>query len=388
MRSIDQYIFRTTLGAFLITLVSLTSVIWLTQAIREFDLMTNMGQTILVFIGMTGLIIPMLTLIIAPVALVIAVAHVFHKLGSDSEIIVLNASGVSPWRVCRPILAVAALVAVALFLIGAYLSPKCLRDLRQWAAEVRADIFTSFMQPGRFTNVEGGLLTFHIRDRQPTGVLAGIFVDDRRNANERATYLAEQGEIVRTDNGAFLVLENGSIQRQEPNQRDPRMVSFDRYAFDLSKFVGGTQKVVYSVREKFLTELIWPDPQDTMYKARPEQFGAELFDRIAASVYAVVFVLIICAFLAVPQTTRQSRVLALAGAVGVIALLRLIGFAGVVTGGQAAWVMPTQAVILAAVTMLCVVSISRGTHIEPPAILINAIAALSGRFSRRVRVAG
>ncbi len=36
--SIDRYIFRTTFGAFLLILVSLTGIIWITHALREIDL--------------------------------------------------------------------------------------------------------------------------------------------------------------------------------------------------------------------------------------------------------------------------------------------------------------------------------------------------------------
>jgi lipopolysaccharide export system permease protein len=388
MGSIGRYIFRTTFGAFAITLVSLTTAIWLTQAMREFDLMTNMGQTVLAFIGITSLVIPALTMIIAPIALVVAVAHVLNRLNSDSEIIVLNAAGVSPWRVLRPILGVAAVVSIMVAVIGAYVSPKCLRDLRQWAAEIRADIFTNIMQPGRFTTVEGGLLTFHIRDRQPNGLVLGIFVDDRRNSNERASYLAEQGEIIKNENGSFLVLENGSIQRQEPGQRDPRMVTFDRYAFDLSKFTGGTQKIVYSVREKYLTELIWPDPNDPTYQARAGQFHSELFDRATSVIYPIVFVLIIYVFLGNPQTTRQSRALSLAGAIAGVALLRLFGFVSAVAGAQAPWLLVLQSVILAVTTAVAVHAISRGAAIEPPAFLTMATTALSRRFADRLGTTG
>ena len=35
MGSIGRYIFRTTLGAFLLVLVSLTALIWVTQALRD-----------------------------------------------------------------------------------------------------------------------------------------------------------------------------------------------------------------------------------------------------------------------------------------------------------------------------------------------------------------
>ena len=74
MGSISRYIFRTTFGAFLVVLVGLTSIIWVTQALRDIDLLTNQRQTIFTFIGITGLIVPLLVLVIAPIALTIAVA--------------------------------------------------------------------------------------------------------------------------------------------------------------------------------------------------------------------------------------------------------------------------------------------------------------------------
>ena len=60
MGSIGRYMFRATMGAFLITLVSLTVMIWFTQAMRDFDLITSQRQTLLVFVGITGMIIPRL----------------------------------------------------------------------------------------------------------------------------------------------------------------------------------------------------------------------------------------------------------------------------------------------------------------------------------------
>ena len=94
----------------LLVLVSVTLLMWITQALRDIDLMTNEGQNILVFIGITGLIIPLLILIIAPIAFMVAMAYVLNKLGTDSELIVMNAAGMPPWHLFRPFLAVAGLV--------------------------------------------------------------------------------------------------------------------------------------------------------------------------------------------------------------------------------------------------------------------------------------
>ena len=206
-------------------------------------------------------------MLIAPISLVLATAHVLNKLSSDSEIIVMNAAGISPWRLLRPLLAAGLVVSILVAALAVYVSPWSLRALRNWATEVRADILTNIVQPGRFTTI-GGNLTFHIADRRPNGLLLGIFFDDRRDPNEHSTYLAEQGEIVKNDSGSFLVLEKGSVQRLEAGQRDPRIVTFDRYPFDLSKFTTGPQSVTYNTREKYLWELIWPPADDPLYVAQ------------------------------------------------------------------------------------------------------------------------
>jgi lipopolysaccharide export system permease protein len=381
MGSIGRYMFRTTIGAFVITLVCLTVVIWFTQAMRDFDLITTQRQTLFVFIGITGLIVPLLIMMIAPFALVMATGHVLNKLSSDSEIIVMNAAGISPWRLVRPFLAAALLVSLMVAAIAAYVSPRSLRELRDWASQVRADILTNIVQPGRFTTV-GGNLTFHIADRRPDGLLVGIFVDDRRDPNEHATYLAEQGEIVKNDHGSFLVMQGGSIQRIEPGQRDPRIVTFDRYAFDLSKFTAGPQSSLYTVREKYIWELLWPQPTDALYVAQPDQYRAELSDRLATPLYPMAFAILAYAFLGPPQTTRQSRTLALLGMVAAVSLLRLVGFLSVIVGVKTPSVLAVQFVALLGAIAAGLWQISRGQAIEPAGAVLKIATAIGERITR------
>jgi lipopolysaccharide export system permease protein len=382
MGSINRYIFRATLGAFLVVLVSLTAVIWVTQALRDIDIMTNQGQTILVFIGITGLIIPLLVLVIAPIALLIAVAHVLNKMANDSEIIVMNAAGISPWVLFRAFVAAALVVSLLVGAISAYFAPKGLRMLRDWLTEVRANVVSSIVQPGRFTAIENGV-TIHIRERRPNGQLAGIFLDDRRNPNERITVLSEIGELLDNNSGTFLVLQKGVVQRHEAGQRDPAMVAFDRYAFDLSQFAGGAQAVKYSIRERYLWQLLFPDPKDPFYLEQPDQFRAELHDRLLAPFYPLAFVIIAYAYLGAPRTTRQSRTLSMLGAVGGVALLRLMGFVSTVFGATVPWLLSLQYLAMATAFGLGLYVIRRGLILEPPAFITDWLTALTERISRR-----
>jgi lipopolysaccharide export system permease protein len=381
MNSIDKYIFRTTFGAFALIAASLTVLIWITQALREIDLMTNQGQAILVFIGMTGLLIPVLVLIIAPIALMVAVTYTLNKLNADSEMIVMSASGMSPWRLFVPFILVALVVSLMVAVIGAYLGPKGLRELRNWAAHLRADLVSTIVKPGRFTTIERGL-TIHIRERRPSGQLLGILIDDRRDAKEQVTILAERGQILENERGAFLVLESGSVHRRETTQRDPAIVQFERYAFDLSRFSTGADGRTLTARERYLWDLAWPAPDDPLYLVQPGIFRAEMHDRLVAPLYPLAFAVLAYAFLGTPATTRQSRTFALVLTIVAVAGLRFAGFGSTIFAAQRPAAVVFLYVSLVVGFAIGLVAIWRGVHIEPPAAMTNLIANMTARIAR------
>jgi lipopolysaccharide export system permease protein len=383
MSAFDRYIFRTTFGAFLLVLISLTAVIWLTHALREIDLMTNQRQTILTFIGITGLLIPMLVLVIAPLALVVAVGHTLNRLNTDSEIVVMNASGMSPWRVFRPFLTTTLVVSALVTVVSAYVAPKGLRELRDWATKVKADFVVNIVQPGRFLSIERGL-TFHIRERRGDGQLLGIFIDDRRDPNERVTLLAEYGEIVEIGRGTFLVLINGSVHRLETGRMDPTIVKFERYAFDLSRFAGGPQLGALGVRERNLWDVAFPDPDDPTYKQVPTHFRAELHDRLAAPIYPIAFTTLCFAILGAPRTSRQSREISIILTIVTIGALRLIGFACNVLAAQTVIAVFVLWGSIGLTFALSLYAIARGAVIEPPAF-VTQIANMFERMTQRLQ---
>lgn len=382
MRALDRYVFRATFGAFVLVLVSLTTVIWLTHALREIDLMTNQKQTVLVFLGITGLLIPMLMLVIAPIALVVALGYTLNRLNTDSEIVVMNAAGMSPWRIFRPFIMTTVVVSALVAVISAYVAPKGLRELRSWATKVKADFVINVIQPGRFTPIERGLV-LHIRERRPDGQLLGIFIDDRRDPKERVTSISDHGEIVETETGTFLVLISGSVQRLEAGRGDPTIVRFERYAFDLSRFTGGTTVQAFGVRERDLWDLAFPDPNDSVYKQVPTHFRAELHDRLIASIYPFAFTVLCFAILGAPRTSRQSREVSMIIALTASAVLRLIGFACNVLATQTVAAVFVLYGSVFAVIALGLFAISRGVVVEPPAFVMQPLA-LFERLTQRL----
>lgn len=381
MGSIDRYIFRTTLASFALVLVSLTGVIWITQALRGIDLMTSQGQTIITFLGITSLVIPALVLIIAPIALMIAISHTLNKLATDSEIIVMNAAGFSPFRLFRPFFYATCVVALVVAFIGAYLAPDGMRRIKQWDAEITADVLTNILQPGRFAQLDQNL-TIRIRERQPGGVLAGIFVDDRRDPNERVTIIADHGTVLKNESGSYLVLEDGNLQRFETGKRDPALVAFGRYAFDMSKFSNRGRDVALGIRERYLWELISPSEEDPVFKQLSGQFRAELHDRFLAPVYPFAFAVLTFAFLGTPRTTRQSRNFSIGGSIVAVFGLRMAGFACSVMTVKTPGMALVQYTMLFSAIGVGLWMIVGGIVVEPPAALMEAINRSNARLAR------
>jgi lipopolysaccharide export system permease protein len=324
MNRLDRYILKTAGGAFVAVLVVLTSMVWVTTALRRFELLTAQGQTIWVFFAVTALSLPTLMVVVAPIALFLAVVYTLHKLNSDSELVAMSAAGVGPWHILRAPLALSIVVAIVSMLVSADVGARSLRSLRNQIANVNADVVTNVAVPGRFTSITRGL-TFHVRERGPAGTLMGIFIDDSRDRNQTTTYLAERGRMVSSESAIILVLEDGSIQRGGGSGRNSSIVEFERYGFDLSQFDAGAAIAGDHAAFRNLGELIWPRQDDKVAIKDAPRFRVELHKRLSTPLYPIAAFVIAFAFLGSPRTTRQSRGLAIAGASTVFLVVELFG---------------------------------------------------------------
>ena len=256
-----------------------------------------------------------------------------------------------------------------------------MRRIKQWDAEITADVLTNILQPGRFAQLDQNL-TIRIRERQPGGIMAGIFIDDRRDPKERNSIVAERGTVVKSGGETILVLEDGNLQRFEAGKRDPALVTFARHGFDMSKFSNQGRDVTLGIRERYFWELVSPPEDDPVYNAVPGQFRSELHDRIMAPIYPFAFAALTFAFLGAPRTTRQSRNFSIGGSILAVFGLRMAGFACSVMTVKT----PTAAVVQYAMLFsgigVGLWLIIAGVVVEPPAALLEAINKTNARLAR------
>ncbi len=339
MTLIERYIFKFAFLTFVISLVVLTAVIWLTQAMKQFDLMTDKGQTLLIFFRLTGLFIPSMVMVIAPISLFMATLFSLNKLNSDSELVVAASAGLSPFQLFRPFAALMLLTTAFCAFISLWAMPTSFYDMRELLNRVQSDFLTRIVRPGAFNTLEPGLV-FHYRERGPGGALRGVFMYDTRENDQKNVYLAENAVTAKIGHENYLVLQTGTIQRQDKGARAPAMITFDSYALDLSHFGVGAGSGPLWPRERSTEAMLHYDMSDPYVRANEGKFRADLNDRFIGPLYALAMGMIAFAALGAPQTTRQNRGFAIAGAVACAVILRVAGFGATAMMGHYAAAVP------------------------------------------------
>ena len=358
MSLFSRYVFRQVANAFVIILVTLTTIVWLATALKQLDLIVSQGQGFVLFLKMTFLTLPSLMALIAPNAILMASLYTLDRMNGDSELIVMTAAGAPVWRIGAPFVLLASMVCVVILICNLWVMPASMRALRGLITQVRTDVISQVLQPGRFSSTEPGL-TFHIRDRSPTGDLLGLLVHDERDANQLMSYLADRGRIISNDDGAYLVMFDGHVHRYEKKSPDQgvQIVAFDQYIFNISdlnpKDAGSNE---LRPRERYLSDLLNPGPNVLKTKGAADRLRTELHDRFSTPFYPLLFAVLAVAILGHARTTRESRWAQILLAAGIAVGLRVSGLtaSNLVTLSAGAtplvYVIPIAAIIVAALT--------------------------------------
>lgn len=345
MNIYGNYIGKQLVHATLLITLSLTSIVWLMQALRFIDFIVNQGVSITLFLKLTMLLIPSLLLTILPAAFFCAVIFTYNKMKMDSELIVMQAMGLSKWRLTLPALRVALLFTVAAYAISLYLQPVSLRAFRDLQIFLRNNYVSILLQEGVFSNPVDGLTVF-IRERHDDGTLEGILVHDSRKTGNAVTMMADRGVLVQTPSGPRFLLEHGN--RQEMQKGKLSFLNFDSYTLDISLYTGSNDARNPEAQELFMGSLMTHD--DSVSPQENDRRLAELHQRLLWPAYIVTLTLIALASMLTGEFNRRSgwRRLAMMAIFGALLLFGAVGLRGFVTTRPALsfllytwWLLPT-----------------------------------------------
>ncbi|MDO5648649.1 LPS export ABC transporter permease LptF [Paracoccus sp. (in: a-proteobacteria)] len=283
MPRLDRYILIQMLTLFGFFALVLVSVYWINRAVRLFDELLNDGQTALVVLEFTALTLPIVMAIVLPVAAFAAAAYATNRLAGESELVAMQAAGVSPWRLARPVAVYGVLVGLMVAVLVHGLVPMAYSRLAERRAEIAESVTAQFLRPGAF-QYPARDVTLFIRDIAADGRLLDLFIQDDRDAQNRVTYTATEALLVRLDTGPSLLLLDGMTQNMRIGDGQQRLsvTRFAELSYDIGRMMGGGGERGRDLRDYGTLRLLSPD--DALLQATgatQDRAIAAAHDRIA-----------------------------------------------------------------------------------------------------------
>lgn len=326
------------LGPFLFFVLVFTGVIWLALSLRVIDTVVNSGQSAQLFLEFVVLLIPKVMMIVLPVASFAGTLYAINRLYSDSEVVVMFASGVSGQRILRPVTLFALAVMAVMLVISTYLAPMAQRVMLDRVSAARGDVAAAFLRPGAFVTPEAGV-TVYMREMARPGEILGIFVHDERDPDAIVTYTAERAVLLDAEPGPRLVMFDGVAQSPSgPEGESLSILRFEQLGYDLSSFSEDPSERVRKPSELSIDRLL----TITEDEAKPRSLGdfrAEAHEALSAPLYVLALPLLGVAFVIGGGFRRQGFAMRIFSAVSVAICVRLLGLAlkGATAGTAALW---------------------------------------------------
>ncbi|MEO0819090.1 MAG: LPS export ABC transporter permease LptF [Pseudomonadota bacterium] len=358
MGRLHRYLYRQLLGPFLFFVLVFTGVIWLSQSLRVIETVVNNGQSAGVFLEFTALLLPRVMTVVLPVSAFAATLYAINRLFTDSEIVVMFAAGLSGLSLLRPILMFTAALFAVVLAISIYLVPLSQREMRDRISEVRGDIAAAFLREGAFISPTRGVTIF-IREIGRPGELLGVFIHDRRDLAQIATYTAERAVLFSEAGESRLVMLDGVAQiSAKPTPETLSILRFEQLGYDLTQMTEDAGERTRKPSEMFLPRLLTITEEEAKERFRPVgEFRAEAHEALAAPLYVIALPMLAVAIVLSAGFRRQGFLGRVLGSVIVAVVLRVLGLAAKSATANAAFLWPTMYLppllgILAAVWLL------------------------------------
>ncbi len=298
----------------------LTGIIWLSQSLRFIQFIVNQGLPLGKFIYLTSLMLPALIGILLPVSLFIAVMYAYNRLVTDSELVVMENSGLSHFQLARPAIIFAGLVTMLGWFISLYLLPSSYREFKTMQSMIRNNYAAIFLQEEVFTSPIKDL-TVYIGKMDQSGLLSNIFVHDNRKHASPVTMIASESRLEQTAAGPRIVLKNGSRQEVDKARDRLSMLYFDEYTLDLNVFENrSAAKREMEPEERYISELLYPE--DTVEEDELKRLRAEAHQRITWPIFSLCLTMIALSFTLGGDFNRRGMLkkIVKASVIGAVAL--------------------------------------------------------------------
>ena len=218
---------------YLSILLAFGLVIWITQAVRLLDLISEDGNSIAIYFLYILSILPKILTRISIIIFFISLFVTISKFEDHNELKALWFSGVDKKKFFYFLFKFSILFVFLLVLIRLFLVPYFSNFSRYLLLNSTVGSIAPLIKYNNFNNPLKKI-TIYVGKKNQINELEDIILYEN-NADKSKTIIAKTGIIINENNKNLLVLVNGSIQ-EESNSRKITIIDFDKITLDLSQY--------------------------------------------------------------------------------------------------------------------------------------------------------
>ncbi len=189
-----RYVIREVLVPLAVCLFVFTALLFLFRSLKLVDLIINKNLPITDTVLLFSYVIPKFLELAIPMSLLLGLILAFGRLSSDSELVVIRASGLSLKQLAKPVLFIGAAFALLTLVIGFWIRPWAEYRLSIGLFEVAKVRASAGLLPGIFNEL-GNLIIYGEQIEADSGKLTNVIISDRGLGADSRTFIAKNGEI-------------------------------------------------------------------------------------------------------------------------------------------------------------------------------------------------
>jgi len=220
---LDRYLARELVSPFAFSCTLFTFFLILDRIYNLTDLVITKGVPFYLVLALLLLMLPAFLANALPMALLVAVLMAGGRLASDFEVVAFKASGVSVWRLFRPILVVSVLITLAAAGLTLALVPTANREFQRQLFRILQARAVSGLQERVFSGAFGNVVIY-VQDISASQIaLRGVLVSDERDPAITRIITAREGRLItdEVNRSITLRLMDGAVNEADVLPADP-----------------------------------------------------------------------------------------------------------------------------------------------------------------------
>ena len=243
---------------FLICSITLTTIVWILQAVNFLDIVSEDGHGLLTYFSYTSLNIPKIFNKLMLLSIFLSIFYIFSKYEEKNQLVIFWINGISKTKFLNRTILFSFLFFFLSISISYYIVPYTQNKARSFIRSSNLDFFPSLIKPRKFIDTVENFTIF--LDDKNNQKINKILIKDSSKTSNSQLIISKSGNIINNDNYRFLQLEKGVIINFSKNNLTS--FNFEKTRIDLSQYQTKTttapkiQEIKSSVIIKCLTLLL------------------------------------------------------------------------------------------------------------------------------------